>query len=56
MWLPAVTNYYLPVAVLLQAKLAELLADLLAFLPQGAKIEVRLGLALGGNSPPDCCI
>ena len=21
-----------------------------------AKIEVRLGPALGGNSPPDCCI
>ena len=29
--------------------------DLSAFLPQ-AKIIVRLGRALAGNSPPDCCI
>jgi hypothetical protein len=29
--------------------------DLFAFLPM-AKIIVRLGQALAGNSPPDCCI
>ena len=36
MWLSTVTNYYLPVAVLLQAKLAELLARFVCiFAPRG---------------------